>query len=214
MMDDARCEKSEVRKKNGEKDQEACLCQNFGRRAGSNERTLGPKPQKLKLTMKLTKPTYRLLSKQELENLEKDFIYFLSSQGIDVAAWDKMKAEDDVAVVHYIVLFSNFIFENVLDRAEYLIRINPTVVEVFHCQASQVVKLDVTSERADLDLTTLNLLDQTSYVNDNKLHISMSEKRHEPTQRKSTLFLLMENRCLIDDGKLYKALCMMVADDH
>lgn len=160
--------------------------------------------------MELSQPIYRILNHTELEALEKQFVFFLSSQGIDANDWVKIKQHDQQKALEFIIQFSNFIFEDILDRLDYLIRSKSKSIEVFHCQANQLVCLEVTSNRSELDLTTLNLFEPSSYNDTNQLSILTKQKKYSSRGRKFDLFQLMENGCGITDGQLYRALCMMM----
>ena len=153
---------------------------------------------------------YRLLNKSELENLDKDFVFFLSAQGIDASAWNTMKSTDQTSALNYIKLFSNFIFDNVLHKVEYLIRTKNHSFEAFHCQKNQIVRLILTSDSNDVDFMKIDLLNKSSYDDSYRLNISISQKKYSDRGRLADIFLLMENGCGISEGKLYKKLCLMV----
>ena len=164
--------------------------------------------------MKTLQPTYRLLRKDELKNLEQDFVYFLSSQGVDADAWKAIKEGDELAAVKYLALFSDFIFDNVLGRTEFLIHFTKQAAHVFHCLSNKIIRIEITSELPTLDLSALNLFDTASYKKENRLNLKMFEKTIDENNRKKQLFELMENGCLISDGQLYKLVCLMMAENE
>jgi hypothetical protein len=163
--------------------------------------------------MNTTKPIYRLLRQEELKNLKQDFIYFLSSHSIDADAWQAIKNTDEVKALNYLALFSDFIFDHVLDRAEFLIHGTSQSVQLFHCLTKKIIRIEITSELDELDLTQLDLFDKSTYAANNKLNLKLYEKSNDPNQRKLRIFELMENGALISDGRLYKLVCLIMAEE-
>lgn len=63
---------------------------------------------------------YRRLTAQELTELEKDFVRFLATQSITAEDWESKKVSHPGQVEEYIEIFSDMIFERVLDTVNYL----------------------------------------------------------------------------------------------
>tara|TARA_B100000767_G_C19568347_1_gene452127 strand:+ start:265 stop:729 length:465 start_codon:yes stop_codon:yes gene_type:complete len=65
---------------------------------------------------------YRRLTDKELEAVEKDFVKFLSSQGLDAPEWQRVKSEDPAKVDLLLDEFSNLFWESSTERMTYLER--------------------------------------------------------------------------------------------
>jgi hypothetical protein len=65
-------------------------------------------------------PKYRLLYREELEDLKLEFIRFLSAHSITAPDWEKMKEEDPDKSANWIELFSDMVFDTVLKKIELL----------------------------------------------------------------------------------------------
>jgi RNA-binding protein YhbY len=63
---------------------------------------------------------YRRLTIDELKELEREFHLFLSAHSIPAMEWQKMKSNNAEKAEELIQKFSDFIFDNVLDKVEFL----------------------------------------------------------------------------------------------
>ena len=64
--------------------------------------------------------SYRILRRDELEELEPQFVRYLAAQGIDAELWSKIKVTDEGRAEQLLSGFSQMVFEDVLGRAQYL----------------------------------------------------------------------------------------------
>jgi len=65
-------------------------------------------------------PKYRLLTTEELVQLEKIFINFLAANSTTAEDWNNIKANDSNKMNSLIEEFSDVVFEKTLDNVEYL----------------------------------------------------------------------------------------------
>ena len=65
-------------------------------------------------------PTYRILYKEELEDLKIEFVRFLSAHSITSQDWEKMKANQKQKSMKWIELFSDMVFDTILKKIELL----------------------------------------------------------------------------------------------
>ncbi len=63
---------------------------------------------------------YRVLTIEELKNLEKEFIEFLASNTITASDWEKLKISDKIKAEKLIELFSDIVFDKVLVNVQLL----------------------------------------------------------------------------------------------
>ncbi|MFZ4544430.1 MAG: DUF6495 family protein [Saprospiraceae bacterium] len=149
---------------------------------------------------------YRRLSIRELESLEQEFIYFLVMQGIPADDWLKIKTEDTDKMNAIIDEFSDLVFQTSIEKAEFLLHIQPTELLFFHCKAEQMQLYALTIENtSDVDLITFNDFDQLL----NALSNSEKAKRFELAKpyrpnRDQTIYQLLESGCGISDKINYE----------
>ena len=63
---------------------------------------------------------YRVLTIEELKNLEKEFIEFLASNTITASDWEKLKNSNKIKAEKLIELFSDIVFDKVLVNVQLL----------------------------------------------------------------------------------------------
>ncbi len=74
---------------------------------------------------------YRRLTKEELKELEPEFIRFLASQGLDADSWVKLKEESKEKAEGMIDIFSDIVMEKILQNVEFLEQRNTKDYRVF-----------------------------------------------------------------------------------
>ncbi len=152
---------------------------------------------------------YRRLSKEELEELEEDFIRFLASNSITGEDWAKMKAENSSKSNEFIDIFSDLIFERTLKKIEHLEFKTSKDMKLFHCLEDKIIMMGLFVEgSSNLDFTkpsdSAKMLDQLKKSSSN-LKLYQAEKQFSK-QREMELFEMMENGCLISKGELFYTL--------
>ena len=63
---------------------------------------------------------YSRLTKEQFEEMKQEFINFLASQSITADEWEKIKKEQPKAAEQELDVFSDLIWEGVLNKVEYL----------------------------------------------------------------------------------------------
>ena len=76
---------------------------------------------------------YRLLTLDELQELEHEFINYLILNGIEAKEWEKLKTEDKPAAEKIVELFSDVVFEKIFRKVEYLEQRNSKEIRCFQC---------------------------------------------------------------------------------
>ena len=152
---------------------------------------------------------YRRLSKEELAEVEKEFINFLVTHTITGEDWLKIKRETPEKAEQLIELFSDIVFEKVLKKVEYLEFKSLTDIKTFQCLPDKIKlmglhvagesKLDFSQDMAPQQM--MNLLQESNA----ELKLYSAEKSYSK-ERELELFEMMESGCLISKGDLYKTL--------
>ncbi|MGJ8659967.1 DUF6495 family protein [Cellulophaga fucicola] len=97
---------------------------------------------------------YARLTKQQLEELQPEFVNFLASQTITAEEWSTLKKEKPQVAEDELDVFSDLIWEGVLGKVEYLENISAQQMHLFHLEEKEMKLLSVKVMNPDVDLTT------------------------------------------------------------
>lgn len=153
-------------------------------------------------------PTYRLLTLEELTELEKEFVEYLVLNGITAEDWVKIKENDKADTDRLIELFSDVVFEGIMRNVTYLEYRAENFIHAFQCLTDKLVLVAMESE----DESAVNFLDssfiEAATINPpEKLIVRTTSKAYSKT-RERELFDMIQAGCTISDGGLFKALCL------
>ncbi len=153
---------------------------------------------------------YRMLRKDELEELEKEFVSFLAANGVTSDEWEKVKAEDSDKAEKLIGIFSDIVFDKVLEGVEYLEYKTPKDIKAFHCQEDKMVMNGLMVEgKTTFDFTqeqSPQQMLQQIQLSGAKLKMYTAEKAYSRS-REMEIFEMMDHGALISrDGALFKTL--------
>lgn len=151
---------------------------------------------------------YRILSLEELQALEKEFISYLILNGIDAGDWEKLKKEDKPAAEEIVEQFSEAVFEKIFRKVEYLEWISPKEIRTFQCLREKIVLVGIkATPESEADFTNPDYIKRTLENPQRDFKIYSTEKEYNK-QREEELFEMTTYGCVISDGKLFKALCL------
>lgn len=153
---------------------------------------------------------FRRLTADELAELEQEFVQFLAANTVTAADWVKIKTDKPERAGQLIDLFSDIVFEKILQQIEYLEYKTPQDLKTFHCQAEKMVMfglriigdttLDFT-QNPEPEKMVSEILSSGA-----KLQLYQAEKGYQE-QRELELFKLLEAGALISrDGSMFKTL--------
>jgi hypothetical protein len=139
---------------------------------------------------------FRRLTKQELQDLEKEFIHFLVSNGIEASDWKKISDTDPEKVEHFVDLFSHIVFKKALKNIKFLEHKSPNSIKYFFCAEDKIVLACIqASEDSNLDFThqktMMKLGSGELEAADGEITIYKSEKPYQ-LSREEEVFKLME----------------------
>lgn len=153
---------------------------------------------------------FRRLSKEELQDLEQEFVQFLVANTITGEDWVKLKEEEPAKAEGLVELFSDIVFEKVVKNVQYLEFRTPDDIKTFHCLDDKIIMNGLRMEgEAEIDLTT-DLppaeMFQKLQQSDVKLQIYTAEKGYVP-DREAELFRMLEGGAKISrEGQLFQAI--------
>jgi len=147
---------------------------------------------------------YTRLTKEQFEELHKEFINFLATQSITAKEWDEIKANKPEVAEQELDVFSDLVWEGVLGQVTYLEHISPQQMHLFHLKEDIMTLIAIKLKNEEIDLTTSegfdwfrnNLLsDDVEFLTANK---SYSEDK--PLDK----FRLIQQGAVITKGDLFK----------
>lgn len=150
-------------------------------------------------------PKYRLLTTQELEGLEKDFVDYLVVNGITAEDWEKMKKTDPDAAHRIVDLFSDVVFEKILRGVTYLEKHEKNAIRSFYCGSEEIELISMELEDPDADFTDPQFITTAMSNPPEDLLIYKTEKPYAQT-RELELFSMIEKGCLVSNGQLHETL--------
>lgn len=97
---------------------------------------------------------YTRLTKEQLEELHPEFINFLATQSITAMEWETIKANRPHVAEEEIDVFSDLVWEGVLQKVEYLENISAQHMHLFHLREKEMKLISVKVRNPEVDLTT------------------------------------------------------------
>jgi hypothetical protein len=159
-------------------------------------------------------PKYRLLTKIELETLEKEFIEYLVLNSITAEEWENMKLKDSLGVGKVIRLFSDVVFESILRKITFLEYRDKNSIRIFQCLPEKLVVVSMeASQSDDVDFTNSDFLKKAALFPPASLKLYTTDKPFK-REREYELFEMLQTGCVITDDKLFKTLCLMLAEKN
>jgi len=161
----------------------------------------------------MQKMKYKRLTNEQLESLEKEFIDFLVINGIIADDWAQMKNDEPEKAERMIELFSDTVFEGILRKTDFIEWRSKTEVRAFHCLKEKLVLVGLNGASD----ANVNFLDQ-EFIRKAEENLNYEIKAYTTEKpytknREEEIFEMLENGCVISDGKLYKAIAVSLASE-
>lgn len=147
---------------------------------------------------------YARLTKEQLEELHQEFINFLATQSITAEEWQEIKTNKPHVVEEEIDIFSDLVWENVLNKAKYLEHISPNQMHLFELRDDKMALIAVKINREDIDITTQEGYQwlQQNLGNDDVVFMSASKAYSDKPN--ADKFKLIQQGAIITKGDLYQ----------
>ena len=153
---------------------------------------------------------YTKLSKEQFEELNEEFAVFLAAQSIDVKEWTNIKKEQPELADKEMEVFSDFVWEKVLIKANYLEHFSKDSLNLFKCASDSIERIVVKVNKEGVNLLESNdfewLLDNSK---DPRVEYLKGKKAYHQ-ERNDDLFDLIQKGSVVSDGKLYEAISKML----
>ncbi len=153
-------------------------------------------------------PKFRLLTLEELQELQKEFIEYLIVKGISSSDWVRLKERDPHAAERMLELFSDVVFASILRNVAYIENRGKNYLHVFHCLPDEIVLVAMeVADQDEIDFTNPDFITSSMLTPPDSLHVYTTQKPYAK-EREMEIFDMLQAGCTITDDKLYKALCL------
>ena len=153
---------------------------------------------------------YQRLTREQFEELHQEFVNFLATQTIDKIEWDKLKLEKPEIAEQELDVFSDLIWEGVLNRAEYLENFSKNHIFLFQCFDTYLKSIVLISQVKEIDFLTkdgLQWLSENMFTDNIEMKVG---KKLFTSERNSSIFELIQQGSFLSDGQLFKQINSIV----
>ena len=147
---------------------------------------------------------YTRLTKEQLEELNQEFINFLATQSITAEEWKDIKEQKPEVAEEELDVFSDLVWEGVLLKVDYLENIAPQHMYLFNAGETQLRLIGLKIKREEIDLTTK---EGFAWLRENlmsdEVELFNADKSIE-TDKNIKIFELIKQGSTITKGELFK----------
>lgn len=97
---------------------------------------------------------YARLTKEQFEEMHQEFINFLAAQSITSSEWEQIKKEQPQVAEEELDVFSDFVWQGVLQKVIYLENISKQQMFLFKCEEKLMRVIVIQIEYELVDITT------------------------------------------------------------
>jgi hypothetical protein len=147
---------------------------------------------------------YTRLTKEQFEELHKEFINFLATQSITAKEWDEIKANKPEVAEQELDVFSDLVWEGVLGQVAYLEHISPQQMHLFHLKEDIMTLIAIKLKNEEIDLTTSEGFDwfRSNLLSDDVEFLTANKSYSE--DKPLDKFKLIQQGAVITKGDLFK----------
>ena len=145
---------------------------------------------------------YTRLTKEQFEELHKEFINFLATQSITADEWQNIKTNKPEVAEEELDVFSDLVWEGVLSKVEYMEHISPQRMHLFKLSEDSMHLIAVTIKNA-IDITSK---DGFAWLRENLMNddVEFQQAKKEYSNDKNLdKFKLIQQGSVITKGELF-----------
>lgn len=147
---------------------------------------------------------YKRLTQEQFQELHEEFSTFLATQSIDAREWEHIKEKKPEVMEEELDIFSDLVWDRVLEKAEFLESIFPQHMYLFHASGTGIELIGLKIFSDDIDLTTGEGFDWLrNNLLDDKVEIFEANKPYSDDP-KSDIFQLIVQGAQITKGELFR----------
>ena len=147
---------------------------------------------------------YARLTKEQFEELHQEFINFLATQNITAKEWEQIKKEQPEVAEQELDVFSDLIWQGVLQKVIYLENISKQQMFLFKCEDKLMRVIVIQLENELIDITT-----KTGYqwLQNNLMHDNvkfLNGTKPYTADHLQDKFQLIQQGAVITKGELFQ----------
>ncbi len=146
---------------------------------------------------------YARLTQEQFDELNHEFINFLAAQTITKDEWDKIKLQKPEVAEQELDVFSDLIWEGVLNNSKYLEHFSKEYIFLFKSELHKVYSIVLKSLNKEIDLQTNTGLEWLSnHIFTDEVEIQLGTKT-VTDDRNAFLFDIVKQGAILSDGFIY-----------
>jgi len=146
---------------------------------------------------------YARLTKEQLEELHQEFINFLATQSITAEEWAQIKKNKPEVAEEELDIFSDLVWEGVLQKAEYLEHFSKNQIFLFKIDE---VKMTLVGVKLDNEAIDIRTKEGYAWLQDNLLSNDVqfyTSTKVISEDRNKDIFALIQQGANITQGQLF-----------
>ncbi|OIQ22865.1 DUF6495 family protein [Lacinutrix sp. MedPE-SW] len=152
---------------------------------------------------------YSRLTKEQFEELHQEFINFLATQSITADEWQDIKTNKPEVAEQELDVFSDLVWEGVLNKTKYLEHISPKDIHLFSLNEDHMHLIGI-KVKEEVDLTTT---DGFNWLRNNLMHDNVEfvqAKKDYSEDKNLDKFTLIQQGSNITKGELYEYMFKLI----
>lgn len=146
---------------------------------------------------------YTRLTKEQFEEMQEEFATFLATQQITAAEWQEIKAKTPEVAEQELDVFSDLVWEKVLQKVTFLDKIDAQNAFLFQVQETGIHLVVLKVSNSTIDLTTTEGMQWlTTNYKDAAVEIFQANKKFS-ADKLADIFQLIQQGSAISDGTYY-----------
>ncbi len=147
---------------------------------------------------------YERLTKEQFEEMHQEFINFLASQSITAEEWKTIKATKPEVAEQELDVFSDLVWEGVLNNVNYLEHFSPQQLFLFEFKENDInlIAIKINNEALDISTTEGYQWLRKNLMNDDVEIFTSTKPIGE--ERNTDIFALIRKGANITKGDLYQ----------
>ena len=157
---------------------------------------------------------YAKLTKEQFEELNEEFAVFLAAQSIDANEWTQIKQDKPALAEKELEVFSDFVWEKVLSKTNYLDHFSSNSLNLFKCHDDGIERILVKVGKEGIDLLKQ---EDFNWFLDNSGHPSIEYlKGRKPyaKERNEEVFDLIRQGGVVSDGELFEGIFRLISQNE
>ncbi len=145
---------------------------------------------------------YARLTKEQFDELQKEFINFLATQSITADEWKEIKANKPETAEQELDVFSDLVWEGVLSKVQYIEHISPQQIHLFQLYEENMHLIAIKLKNP-IDLTSR---DGFNWLRENLMDEDvefLQAKKDYSDDKQADKFKLIQQGGVISKGDLF-----------